>query len=289
MEREHGSLILAALRQARQARSAERNASGARYGLFVTLADGMDTLPRTLAAALPPGTVRTGDGRASDQPARPGLPLAGRAARRPADRGRRRGPGDRGPRLGPPDRRLRPRPGPAAPRRSPMPRRSIVNVAYRRDQVAHPLDGFGAVVPAIEGRSILAVSFLSVKFPEPRPGRHGPDAGLRRRGDPARPLRPATTTRSRTSSAASWPTCSAPRASRSWSRSAATPGPCRSTRSATSTGSPRSAAGRPAPAGWSWPATPSTASASPTASARASTPPTPRWPPWPTRPPRPRA
>ena len=41
----------------------------------------------------------------------------------------------------------------------------IVNVAYRRDQIQHPLDGFGVVVPAIEGRSILAVSFLSVKFP----------------------------------------------------------------------------------------------------------------------------
>ena len=33
----------------------------------------------------------------------------------------------------------------------------------------HPLDGFGAVVPAIEGRSILAVSFLSVKFPRRAP------------------------------------------------------------------------------------------------------------------------
>ena len=45
----------------------------------------------------------------------------------------------------------------------------IVNVAYRRDQIQHPLDGFGAVVPAIEGRSILAVSFLSVKFPSRAP------------------------------------------------------------------------------------------------------------------------
>jgi oxygen-dependent protoporphyrinogen oxidase len=41
----------------------------------------------------------------------------------------------------------------------------VINVAYRRDQVAHPLDGFGAVVPVSEGFSILAVSFLSVKFP----------------------------------------------------------------------------------------------------------------------------
>ena len=45
----------------------------------------------------------------------------------------------------------------------------IVNIAYRRDQISHPLDGFGAVVPAIEGRSILAVSFLSVKFPNRAP------------------------------------------------------------------------------------------------------------------------
>jgi oxygen-dependent protoporphyrinogen oxidase len=41
----------------------------------------------------------------------------------------------------------------------------IVSVAYRRDQVQHPLDGFGVVVPATEGRSILAASFSSVKFP----------------------------------------------------------------------------------------------------------------------------
>ena len=45
----------------------------------------------------------------------------------------------------------------------------IVNVAYRRDQVQHPLDGFGVVVPATEGRSILAVSFSSVKFPSRAP------------------------------------------------------------------------------------------------------------------------
>jgi len=45
----------------------------------------------------------------------------------------------------------------------------IVNVAWNRDQIQHPLDGFGAVVPAIEGRSILAVSFLSVKSPRRAP------------------------------------------------------------------------------------------------------------------------
>ena len=40
----------------------------------------------------------------------------------------------------------------------------VVSVGFRRDQVAHPLDGFGVVVPAQEGRSILAISFGSVKF-----------------------------------------------------------------------------------------------------------------------------
>ena len=32
---------------------------GARYGMFVSLADGMQTLPNALAAALPPGSIHT--------------------------------------------------------------------------------------------------------------------------------------------------------------------------------------------------------------------------------------
>ncbi|HLW47229.1 MAG TPA: protoporphyrinogen oxidase [bacterium] len=39
-----------------------------------------------------------------------------------------------------------------------------VTLAYRRADVRHPLDGFGFVVPRVEGRPILAASFLSVKF-----------------------------------------------------------------------------------------------------------------------------
>ena len=41
---------------------------------------------------------------------------------------------------------------------------SIVTLGYRREQIRHPLDGFGFVVPAIEKRPILAGSFSSVKF-----------------------------------------------------------------------------------------------------------------------------
>jgi oxygen-dependent protoporphyrinogen oxidase len=168
MEREHGSLIRAGLSKARQARSEERNSSGARYGMFVTLAEGMDTLPRTLAQSLPPGTLRTGTAvrRISrPDPVSPwlidlldGPPITAAAVvlATEAHASARLVDGFD------PDLALRLR---AIPYASSV----IVNIAYRRDQVAHPLDGFGVVVPAIERRSILAVSFLSVKFPRRAP------------------------------------------------------------------------------------------------------------------------
>ncbi len=41
---------------------------------------------------------------------------------------------------------------------------AVVHLAYRREQVAHPLDAFGLVVPISERRSIIAASFSSVKY-----------------------------------------------------------------------------------------------------------------------------
>ena len=41
-----------------------------------------------------------------------------------------------------------------------------------RDQVAHPLDGFGALVPAAERRSLLGVLFSSTLFPGRAPAGH---------------------------------------------------------------------------------------------------------------------
>ena len=38
-------------------------------------------------------------------------------------------------------------------------------LGYRRNQIIHPLDGFGFVVPIVEKRQILSGSFTSVKFP----------------------------------------------------------------------------------------------------------------------------
>jgi oxygen-dependent protoporphyrinogen oxidase len=168
MEREHRSIILAALRKGREARSAERFASGARYGLFVTLDEGMDTLPRTLAATLPAGSVRTSCAvrRISrPDPRSPwrvelldGLPIDAQAVvvTTEAHASARLLDGYDA------DLALQLRSIPYA-------SSVIANVAYRRDDVAHPLDGFGAVVPQLEGRSILAISFLSVKFPRRAP------------------------------------------------------------------------------------------------------------------------
>lgn len=163
MEREHGSLIRAAIRQGRAARGT-RGSSGVRYSLFQTLAGGMDTLPKALASALPPGTLRLGTAaRRLSRPKADGpwrvelldgppidadaviLAVEAHAAARLID-------GE--------DRDL------ALDLRSiPYASSAIVQLGYPRDRVSHPLDGFGVVVPNIEGRDILAVSFTSVKFP----------------------------------------------------------------------------------------------------------------------------
>ena len=46
---------------------------------------------------------------------------------------------------------------------------AVVNFAFRREDIPHPLDGFGFVVPEIEGRNIIATTFCSVKFPNRAP------------------------------------------------------------------------------------------------------------------------
>ncbi len=41
----------------------------------------------------------------------------------------------------------------------------VASMAFERQQIRHPLNGFGFVVPAIERRRILSASFSSEKFP----------------------------------------------------------------------------------------------------------------------------
>lgn len=49
---------------------------------------------------------------------------------------------------------------------------SSLFLGYRREQVAHPLDGFGVLVPEVEQRSVLGILFSSSLFPHRAPGGH---------------------------------------------------------------------------------------------------------------------
>jgi oxygen-dependent protoporphyrinogen oxidase len=49
---------------------------------------------------------------------------------------------------------------------------ATVTLAYRRADIAHPLDGFGFVVPHVERRPIVACTFSSVKYPGRAPEGH---------------------------------------------------------------------------------------------------------------------
>jgi oxygen-dependent protoporphyrinogen oxidase len=49
---------------------------------------------------------------------------------------------------------------------------ATVSLGYRRADVPHPLDGFGFVVPRSEGRRVLAATFSSVKYPGRAPDGH---------------------------------------------------------------------------------------------------------------------
>lgn len=163
MERRHRSLILALRRRQRLADAQQPGVSGARYGLFASFRHGMQTLMDALADQLPAGT------------ARPNTPV-GRVRR---DAGGRRwivslehGPDLEADALclaltAPKAARLLAGldPGLAAGLKDiPYASSAIVSLAFDRADVAHPLDGMGFVVPAVEQRNLIACSFSSVKF-----------------------------------------------------------------------------------------------------------------------------
>lgn len=155
MEREQRSLILAMWRQ--QRRAATAGTSGARWSLFASFDQGMQTLVDLLAQRLPEGVVRLGTRVDALLAAEGGWRLDGEEmydavilaapAHASADL------------LTATDRPLA-----DELRAIPYASSATVTLAYRREDVPHPLDGFGFVVPAIEGRSILACTFSSLKY-----------------------------------------------------------------------------------------------------------------------------
>ncbi|MEO7414540.1 MAG: protoporphyrinogen oxidase, partial [Opitutaceae bacterium] len=54
----------------------------------------------------------------------------------------------------------------------PHPPVSSLFLGFKREQVSHPLDGFGALVPALEKRALLGVIFSSSLFPDRAPPGH---------------------------------------------------------------------------------------------------------------------
>jgi oxygen-dependent protoporphyrinogen oxidase len=169
MEERHGSIILA-LRRQRSSIPRERPAdSGPRYSLFATLDDGLQTLVDALVQRLPAGAVRLC------------CPVAG-IAREETRWTLRLGDGTNleadGIILGIPAFQAaaltRDLDADLASELETIPYASsvIVNLAYRREEILHPLDGFGFVVPACEGRTVIACSFSSVKFAGRAPAGH---------------------------------------------------------------------------------------------------------------------
>jgi oxygen-dependent protoporphyrinogen oxidase len=165
MERDHGSLIRAVWKQASKQKSQMQGGSGARYSMFMTLRDGISSLIDALALRLPAAGVRTSTpvSRLARDPAGGWLvtvagakpetlrcdavilaPKATAAARLMAD--------------------IHPQ---LAEHLAAIPHAScsVVSLGYRRDQIAHKMDGFGFVVPQVENRKVLSGSFSSVKYP----------------------------------------------------------------------------------------------------------------------------
>ena len=163
MERSHGSLIRGSLRA--RAKSGQ-SGSGARYGLFVGLREGMSSLTDALVQSLPDDSIRCGVTATRLEPGRErrwriGCSSAGLELTIDADAVILATPAAVAARL------LALVDGALAEalRQIRSTSCAIVSLGYRREQVAHALDGFGFVVPTIENRNILSGSFSSVKFP----------------------------------------------------------------------------------------------------------------------------
>lgn len=169
MERRERSVILSMWRAARRAPATASGTSGARYSLFVTLADGMQTLVDTLADRLPAGAVRLGT-RVTE------VARADGGWRVTTDEGETMSA----------DAVIVATEAHASARMLryldpslahllegiPYASSATVTLAYRRAAIRHALDGFGFVVPNVEKRPIFACSFSSVKYAGRAPEGH---------------------------------------------------------------------------------------------------------------------
>ena len=163
MERRHRSLILALRHRQRQASTQQPGISGARYGLFASFRHGMQTLVDALADRLPAAAVRL---QTSVRSIRHN-PESQRWIVSPQD-----GPDFEADALclaltAPQAAHLLTDVDPelaAGLRDIPYASSAVVTLACNRADIAHPLNGMGFVVPAVEQRNLIACSFSSIKF-----------------------------------------------------------------------------------------------------------------------------
>jgi len=157
MERDERSVVRAMWRQRRQA--APHEGSGARWSLFLSFDHGMQCLVDAVARRLPEGVLRCGR-RVADlsRGAEGRWQLDGSE---PVDAVLVATPAHAAAAL------LRPLDDPLGAELAAIPYASsaTVNLAFQREDIPHPLDGFGFVVPHVEGRALLAGTFSSLKYP----------------------------------------------------------------------------------------------------------------------------
>jgi oxygen-dependent protoporphyrinogen oxidase len=167
IERRWRSVILG-LRKRSAARRAEQ-ASGARYGLFATLQGGLGDLVAALAAALPAGALKCNEKVSSLRRAGAGWRVVSAGgAESETEAVLLAVPAHISAEL------LALTDGSLAKLllATPYATSVTVNLGFRREQVAHPLNGFGFVVPAAEKRRLLACTFSSAKFAGRAPAGH---------------------------------------------------------------------------------------------------------------------
>lgn len=167
LERAQRSLIIGLWRASRGGPTAS-GTSGARWSLFVTLSGGMGELVQALAARLPAGAVHL-KRRANG--------VVRRAAAWTVDGGGTAVEADRvivAVEAHTASRLLRYVDPSLATLLQVIPYASsaTVSLGFPRAAIRHPLDGFGFVVPRVEGRALLACTFSSVKYPGRAPDGH---------------------------------------------------------------------------------------------------------------------
>jgi len=161
MERNHGSVILGS-RRAQKRRAQSTSETGARWSLFLSIDGGMEVLVRRIEEALGPGVVRLGEAvrelrwnpdarRWRLDTNRAGFEADAVICTLPADAAATA--------LTTLDTELA-----VELRAIPFSSTATVNLAYRRGDIAHPLDGYGFVVPHVERQKIMACTFSSVKY-----------------------------------------------------------------------------------------------------------------------------